>query len=288
MLLGQLRRVVNEGIGTGQLQGFEVTVRDLGFLDLLVLRVELGFTLTLQAVLDQQQTGFLAHHQSLVDVDDVGQRFQLVRQLFHVGVAVLVRQLDVHLFRCHVGRLVGRTAVAEEAAACIAGLQHRVQLFFGLAAVEQFGWSAEEHHVGRSATHDLLVANAVSRVLDQLLLDQTYVVQLQKRVQDLYVADQVGADLVDLQVHGACIGHQQLVTHLLDRWCCTRVKTEHQRAKAIELLLHTHQLLIGISAFAVGSFECQLWQVVLSQDRKGLLQKPRTELVDHRVLDDVG
>ena len=106
------------------------------------------------------------------------------------------------------------------------------------------------------------------------MLDQANVIQLEEGVEDLDVANQVGTDLVDLQVHGACISHQQLVTHLLDRWCCTRVKAEHQRAKAVEFLLHTHQLFIRVSAFAIGSFECKLGQIVLSQNWKGLFQEP--------------
>ena len=78
MLLGQLRRVIHKGIRTSQLQGFEVTVRDLGFLDLFVLRVKLSLTLALESVLDQEQAGFFADHQTLVHVDDVCQGFQLV------------------------------------------------------------------------------------------------------------------------------------------------------------------------------------------------------------------
>ena len=164
---------------------------DLGFLDLFVLRVKLSFTLALQAVFDQQQASVLADNQTLVDVDDVGQGFQLVRQFIQILVAVLVCQLHVHLFRCHVGGLVRCTAVAKEAATCIASLEHGVQLFFGLAAVEQFGWCAKQHHVGRSAANNFFVTNAIGRVLDQLLLDQAYVIEFQKGIQDLDVANQV-------------------------------------------------------------------------------------------------
>ena len=77
VVLGQLRRIVNKRIGSCQLQSFEVAVRDFCLLDFFMLWILLSFTLTLEPVLDQQQACFLAHLQSLVDVDNVSKVFQL-------------------------------------------------------------------------------------------------------------------------------------------------------------------------------------------------------------------
>ena len=283
---GQLRRVIHKRIRTCQLESLEVTVAHLSLTYFFVLRQQLSLLLAFQLVLDQFQCGVLTHHQTLVSIDDVSQSFQLVRKV-HQKLTVLLTGLHVEdLLRRH-GQVLGRTLeIAEQAATCIAGIQHGVQLLLSCSTVEQLGRSTEQHHVGRGLPTDFLEARVVRGAFDQLGFHLAFVIQLKECGQYLGVAYEVQTDLIDLQVHRACISHQQLVTHLLHGRGGARVEAEEQGTQTLELLLYPDQFFIRIRVLTDSSLVGQLGQVLFGHQREGFFEETLPEKVNHLILDD--
>ena len=185
-----------------------------------------SYPFTLQLVFDHQQSCGLAHDQLLVGVDDVRQRFQLVSEIAE-ELVILVTGHHVEDFLCCDAEVFrGFLEIAEQASTCIPCFQHLHQLLLGLGTVKQLGWGAEQHHVGRGAATNFFVTVTIGGGLDQLGLHLALVVQLKEGGEHLGVAHQIGANLVDLQVNRASIGHQQLVTHLLHGRTGAGVKAE--------------------------------------------------------------
>ena len=258
----------------------------LSFLQFVVFTQLFGYSFTLQLVFDHQQSCGFAHDQLLVGVDDVRQRFQLVSEIAE-ELVVLVTGHHVEDFLCRDTEVFrGFFEVTEQATTCIPRFQHLHQLLLGLGTVEQLGWGAEQHHVGRGAATNFFMTVTVGGGLDQLGLYLALVVQLKEGGEHLGVAHQVGADLVDLQVDRASVGHQQLVTHLLHGRTGTRVKAEKQVAQTLELLGDPYQFFIWIAVLTHSTFMGDLGQVTFRHQRKGLLQESFTELVHHLVFDD--
>ena len=187
MLVGDLRRVVDEGIGTGQLEHLEAAVGQLALLDLLVVRQLVGPGLTDQLVLIEQDAGGLGDHQLLVGVDDVGQVLQPVRQLFHCGPVAGVGTIVIHLL-CSTQLAFGSGLdVAKEAPAGIARVEHAHQFFFVTGTIQQSARHTEHQQVRWRLANDLFAALVVRTFLDQLGLDEALVVQLNESVKDILV-----------------------------------------------------------------------------------------------------
>ena len=176
---------------------------------------------------------------------------------------------------------------SEQAATGITRFEERIELFFGLPTIEQLARCTEQQHVGWRLAIDFFCPLVLVRVLRQLLLDDALVVQLQEQGEHVGRTNEVGTDLVDLEVDGTAVGEQQLVTQLLHCWRRTTVEGEGVCTSTPVFTLQTFKFFVLVAAIAKGTFVSQFCKMRFRHDWHRVFHEPLLEALDELILHDV-
>ena len=279
---------VHEGQSTSELECLEEAVAHLGLADFFMVFHGIGLHLTLDLVFEQCN-GHIVFHVHLPAVHgSVCQLGKVVLPLVNDSTVGRLDLASIDLGSSHgVKGFAVLVANTKEATAGVSGFQERVEFVLGDPTIEQLGRRTEQQHVGGSLAVNFLAAHTVRGVLGQLLLGHALVIQFQEQVQHFNLLDQIGANLVNLQVDGAAVGQEQFMAQLLHSRGCAAVECERISSSLVELGVH----LVELSLWIIGSvLHCTVVgdvpQVLFSNCRHRVLHEATFETGQELVLHD--
>ena len=182
---GDGRGAIKEGIDTGQLESFEIPVADLSLPNDFVFSHLVRQPFTEQTIGHQLHTDLTRNLKLLAIVGRISKSFQDTFPFHKVLASVLGHETIVDILGIDRGCIDLGFTHSEEAPTSIADLKEAVEVFLCLGSVEEFRQGSEHQHVGRCGTMKVDATLVLSRVLDQLGLDPTKVIQLKEHVDDL-------------------------------------------------------------------------------------------------------